>query len=241
MAASRAVPGRDGFRTKVAIHRARQGAHDHRVIRPARPLKNAALYDADGDYELYVDRTDGRRLGTLFLLAARSPHSLVYVPLRSGPRVPGLGGWREGEPQPLDLVLVPRSRQFRPTHWKQLRARMAAGNAPRELRTASVPETDLTADGDIDWTVSADHYFLRQHRHAATLFLTGESGAFREAARELFAVTKDGPPVAAKHPRLYFPQGCNYHVCRCLYDWDDLAKHTDWEQMHVTFHPTWAR
>lgn len=237
MAASRAALGRDGLRTKVVVQRVPLGAEEYRIIRPAKPLKNAELYAASSDYELYVDRTDGRRLGTLLMLAARSPRSLVYLPLRSSPEVPGVG---RPEEQPLDLVLVPRARQFRPTHWKQLRTRITAGNAPRELRTASVPESDLTTDGEIDWAVSGDRYTLRQHMHAETLFLTGKSGAFREAARAVLEVAKDGPPSAAEHPGLYYAQGCNYHVCRCLCDWDDLHTH-NWEQVHVTFYPTWAR
>src|SRR5688500_7242367 len=112
MAASRAALGRDGLRVKVAVQRVRLNGAEYRVIRPARALKNGALYYGSWDYELFVDRADGRRIGTLLMLAARSPRSLVYLPMRAGACVPGVG-WN-GE-RPLDLVLAPRSLQFRPS------------------------------------------------------------------------------------------------------------------------------
>ncbi|WP_171169042.1 hypothetical protein [Streptomyces sp. I05A-00742] len=129
MAASRAALGRDDLRTKVAVQRVRLGAEEYRVIRPARGLKNAALYAVhnDGQYQLCVDRGDGRQLGTLLMLAARSPRSLVYLPLRSSPDVPGVG---RPEERPLDLdemleVIVERHGRRGPvgrgheSHWSQ--------------------------------------------------------------------------------------------------------------------------
>ncbi|MCF2527248.1 hypothetical protein LZ495_08480 [Yinghuangia sp. KLBMP8922] len=205
------------------------------MIRPVR-TKNVALYAAEGgNYGLCVDRADGRQLGTLLMLAARSPRSLVYLPLRSTPGVPGIGPPDE---QPLDLLLVPRAQQFRPAHWKALRARITAGNAPRELRTASVPESDLGKDVACS-RPPGERHTLRQHLHAETLFLTGSSGAFRKAARHVFALTADGPPIAAKYRDLYYAWGCNYHHCTNLYDWEELPD--DWRQIHLIFHPTWAR
>ncbi|MCN9244399.1 hypothetical protein NGF19_27065 [Streptomyces sp. RY43-2] len=72
----------------VAVQRVRLAGTEYRVIRPARPLRNGALYKARGHYEMYVERTDGRRIGTLWLLAARSPRSLVYLPMRTAPTIP---------------------------------------------------------------------------------------------------------------------------------------------------------
>lgn len=237
MAASRAALDPDGLRAKVVVHRVRFGGDEHRVIRPAR-ARNVGLYATTrNNYGLYVDRPDGRQLGTLLMLAARSPRSLVYLPLRSNPDVPGIGLPDE---QPLDLVLVPRARQFRPAHWKPLRTRIAAANAPRELRTARVPENDLTKDTPSDRLPCDDRYTIRQHLHAETLFLTGTSGAFREAARHVFALAADGPPLASDYyGHDYYAWGCNYHHCSNLYDRDRLPP--DWRQLHMTFHPTWAR
>ncbi|MGR7003245.1 hypothetical protein ACU686_43520 [Yinghuangia aomiensis] len=236
MASSRAALGPDGLRAKVVVQRVRLGSDEYRVIRPAR-ARNVALYAAERSYRLYVDRADGRQLGTLLMLAARSPRSLVYLPLRSNPDVPDVDPPDE---QPLDLVLVPRARQFRPARWKRLRTRITAANAPRELRTASVPENDLAKDIAGDRLPSGDRYTLRQRLCAETLFLTGASGAFREAARHVFALAADGPPLAAGYyGHDYYAWGCNYHHCSNLYARDELPD--EWRQVHMAFHPTWAR
>ncbi|SEH00956.1 hypothetical protein SAMN05444920_118145 [Nonomuraea solani] len=109
------------------------------------------------------------------------------------------------------------------------------GKRPRELRTASVPAGDLRPP-----TVRRDPKhgdLLHQAVHAETLFLAGGTTAFRQAAQEIFTVTRDGPPHAAtKH---YLPGACNYHVCRSLYDWPELEEH-DWDQVHVEFCPRWT-
>ncbi|MCF6474239.1 hypothetical protein FAF44_38545 [Nonomuraea sp. MG754425] len=238
MGASRADLTQDDLRLKVAVQRGRLGGADFRVIRPARPLQNGALYEGQYSYEMYADRVDGRRIGTLMLLAARSPRSLIYLPMRTTPTAPGVGWYDE---KPLDLVLAHRAVQFRPSRWKRLREHINAVRAPRELRTASVPVRDLRVDHGLKPSLRSDPNhgsLLHQAVHAQTLFLTGDTTALREAALEIFAVTKDGPPHAAtKH---YIPGACNYHVCRSLYDWSDLEEH-GWEQFHVEFCPRWAR
>ncbi|MFG1686093.1 hypothetical protein ACGFNP_38435 [Nonomuraea sp. NPDC049269] len=240
MAASRATLTRDDLKLKVAVQRGRVGGMDFRVIRPAGPLKNGALYKAQDCYEMYADRTDGRRIGTLMLLAARSPRSLIYLPMRTTPTAPGDGvGW--GEEKRIDLVLVHRAVQFRPSRWKQLRERLNWGNSLRELHTARVPARDLSADLGLKTSARRDPKrgnLLHQAFYAETLFLTGGTTAFREAAQEIFAISKDGPPHAATE--YYVPGACNYHVCRCLYDLPDLEEH-DWDQFHVEFCPRWAR
>ncbi|MEU9114294.1 hypothetical protein AB0D04_21535 [Streptomyces sp. NPDC048483] len=240
MPASRAPLTRDSFRVKIAVQRVRLGGRDYRVIRPAGPLKNGALYRQDDSYDMYVDRTDGRRIGTLFLLAARSPRSLVYLPMRNTATSPGADC---GDERPLDLVLAHPEVQLRPSRWKQLRTRINAGNAPRELRTARVPERDLP---DLDAAFvfpddpkEADALSPRRHVYADTLILTGHAVAFRDGAKEIFAVTRDGPPEAAT--KLYIPgPGCNYHVCRCVFDWD-TPDGRGWEPLHAQFTPAWAR
>lgn len=239
MTASRAALTRDGLRLKITVQQVRLGDEQYRVISPSRPLKNGALYKFKDSYHMYVDRTDGRRIGALWLLAARSPRSLVYLPTRTPAK--DLEGVHEEE-MPFDLVLAHRAVQFRPSQWKKLRARLRAGNAPRELRTASVPVRDLPADApEIDYASPSDpehRNLLHQQVHAETLFLTGSTAAFKEAAPHIFAVTKDGPPAAATG--LYISGGCNYHVCRSLYHWPDLDSH-GWGQFHVEFCPSWSR
>ncbi|WDT58291.1 hypothetical protein [Streptomyces sp. G7(2002)] len=159
--------------------------------------------------------------------------------MRATPTAPGTG-WRDEKP--LDLMLAHRSLQFRPSRWKRLRDRITAGNAPRELRTAGVPESDVLPDQEVDQGLlgrQRNGDLLRQRVHAETLFLTGTTRAFRESARPVFAVTKEGPPTAATE--LYLPgPGCNYHTCRGLYVWKNPHAH-DREHIHVVFSPHWVK
>ncbi|MEU9117892.1 hypothetical protein AB0D04_40760 [Streptomyces sp. NPDC048483] len=242
MTASRAALTRDDLRVKVVVQRVRLHGTDYRVIRPAKPPKHGALYRARAAYDLLVDRPDGRRIGTLLLLAARSPRSLIYLPLRATAPAPWFG---EGDEKPLDLVLAHRAVQFRPSFWKQLRTRINAANAPRELRTARVPESDLPVDEtDAPAARSAPYaplseVRLRRHEYAHTLMLTGSSTAFREAAREIFAVAQEGPSVAAHYN--FRDSGCNYHVCRGLYDLPEDPYAPYVEPIHVEFANIWAK
>ncbi|MEU9112743.1 hypothetical protein AB0D04_13300 [Streptomyces sp. NPDC048483] len=240
MTASRAALTRDRLQLKITVQQVRLGGQEYRVISPATPLKNGAIYQTRGSYYMYVDRPDGRRIGTLWLLAARSPRSLVYLPMRTAGTALGID-FESGE-KPLDLVLAHRAVQFRPSLWKKLRARITAGNAPREVRTASVPVRDLPAETcEINYAAPSapeNRNLLHQHVFAETLFLTGSSMAFREAAPHIFTVTKEGPPAAATE--LYITGGCNYHVCRSIYHRADLHAHNG-EQIHVEFCPPWSR
>ena len=228
---------------KVAINRVRLGASEYRVIRPAKPLTNGAFYDTGDGYHMYVDRTDGRRIGALWLLAARSPRSLVYLPMRATPAAPGINPTADKEEtcpdRPLDLVLVHHSLQFPPARWKQVRKRITAGNATGERRTASVPDTDLPADEEVDYRAlnyQENRDALHQRMHAETLFLTGSTAAFRQPARHFFAVAKEGPPAAATS--LYISGACNYHVCRLFY-WPDLDP-GDGQDIHLEYTPRWT-
>ena len=227
------------MRIKIIVQHVRLGIERYRVIRPATPLSNAALHDHGGDtYSMYVDRMDGRRVGTLWLLAARSPRSLVYLPMRATPVPPGIRGLPE---RPLDLVLAHHSLQFPPSRWKQVRKRMTAGNAPRELQAAGVPDGDLPTDEEVDYTTlnyRENRDVLRQRVCAETLFLTGSAAAFREPSRHFLTVAKEGPPAAAGNS-LYIQGACNYHVCRQLY-WPYLDPRGN-REIHIEYCPRWTR
>ncbi|MGW1616591.1 hypothetical protein ACWCQZ_45625 [Streptomyces sp. NPDC002285] len=95
-------------RVKIITQQVRLGAEEFRVIRPAVPLRSGALYDTAHHYDIYVDRTDGQRIGALWLLAAQSPRSLVYLPMHATPAVPGVNvDWHKQQcpDRPLDMVL----------------------------------------------------------------------------------------------------------------------------------------
>ncbi|MET7333836.1 hypothetical protein [Nonomuraea sp. NPDC005650] len=231
------------MQVKITVQRVRLGAAELQVIRPAKPLANGALYDTGDQYHMYVDRMDGRRIGALWLLAARSPRSLVYLPMRATPPAPGINpDWDKEErcpDRPLDLVLAHHSLQFPQSRWKQLRKQITAGSAAGEVRTASVPDTDLPADEEIDYRAlnyRENRDALHQRVHAETLFLTGSAAAFRQPARHFFAVANEGPPAAATS--LYISGACNYHVCRLFY-WPNLDPGRG-QDIHVEYSPRWT-
>jgi hypothetical protein len=249
---------------KIIVQRPRVGGDEYRVISPAAPLRNGALYTGghgEHRYDMYVDRADGHRIALLWLLAARSPRSLVYLPMRHTPPAPDVdtdmsdpvGAWH-GTSKPLDLVLAPRSVQFPPSRWKAVRERITAWNAPRAPGTARLPAADLdqsivddggrrSYDTAPDRSDPPDHWDTRSALLPAvcseTLFLTGNAEAFRKSVRPIVTVTRDGPPDAARSS-IYLPGGCNYHFCRTI---GTLRDPTDpfGAYIHIEFCPTWTR
>ncbi|MFE3096017.1 hypothetical protein ACFXG1_19625 [Streptomyces sp. NPDC059248] len=239
MAMSRTVAHAD-LSVKILVHQVRLGAERYRVISPAAPLRNGALYRSPFTYDLRLDRETGRRIGALWLLAARSPRSLVHLPLRAAAAASGFGN-EYGDGEPLDLVLAHRAVQFRPSRWKEIRARKAAGNAPRERRTARLPLGDLpSGTPEVAYGVpspTARHTPPHQRLHAGTLFLTGTTAGFRQAAAQLFAVAGDGPSAAVTGGAYDYPGCCGHHLCRGLYYWPELAGRPDHQDIHVVYTP----
>ena len=96
----------------------RLGADEFRVIRPAQPLSHAVLIDHDRHLDVYLDQDAARRIAGLWMLAARSPRSLIHLPMRANRppvrEVPDDVGFQ------LDLVLLHHSLQFAPSSWKQV-------------------------------------------------------------------------------------------------------------------------
>ncbi|MEV8097596.1 hypothetical protein [Kitasatospora sp. NPDC085879] len=163
------------------------------MIRPRHALERAVLLDQDHFLNGWFDRVAARTIGGLWLLAARSPRSLVHVPIR-GNRPPESAA--EGEP--LDLVLLHHSLQFAPARWKELRARSGAG-VPQ---TADLPEAEL-AGPEPDYEARRHRgYRDRFHQHVAagTLFMTGSAPAFRETADRFLDVARRGPAHIRAYP-----------------------------------------
>ncbi|WP_033820415.1 hypothetical protein [Kitasatospora sp. MBT63] len=186
----------------VVVHRARLGADEFRVIRPAEPLTHAALADHDRYLGAYLDRSTARTIAGLWLLAARSPGSLVHLPMRTNR--PPVGGSPAGESPAgvgsrLDLVLLHHSLQFAPSRWKHVRSRLDAGRP----RTVRLPEAEQDGGAAIDY--AARHYrenrdLFHQHLHAETLFMTGSTKVFRETAHHFLDVADRGPAHVPAHP-----------------------------------------
>ena len=117
-----------------------------------------------------------------------------------------------GRRQPLHLVLAPRTVQLRPSRWKRIRSistrgMLRASYAPRVCRSETFPTSRLTAS--VRTTRRRSRFLLRKDVYAETLLLTGGTAAFREGAKELFAVTKTGAPMphrASHSRRLQLPR-----------------------------------
>ncbi|MFB7243522.1 hypothetical protein ACFCYX_13775 [Streptomyces populi] len=215
------------MRLPVTVHRARLGATEFRVVRPARPLVRAVLLDRDRYLDIRLDEDAARRIGGLWTLAAASPRSLVHLPMR-GNRSPS-GEPPESGTRPLDLVLLHHSLQFAPSRWKEVRGRLGPGRP--ETVTLSGP-----AEGDglvIDH--EARHHrenrdLFHQHVHAETLFMTGSAKVFRETARHFLDVARHGPghaPAGPEHP----------HFCTEFHSCDGTLG--DARELHVEYCDRW--
>ncbi|WP_062437299.1 hypothetical protein [Herbidospora daliensis] len=123
---------------------------------------------------------------------ARSPHSLIYLPLR-GAR-PADSGNRE---RLLDLVLLHHRLGFPASRWKQVRARLGAGRPHR----VTLPPRSWRPPVDHE---RRDHREYRDHLRwdvaADTLFLTGSRAAFEAQLGEMRDLVEEGPAFRARHP-----------------------------------------
>ncbi|WP_431676987.1 hypothetical protein [Kitasatospora sp. KL5] len=213
----------------VQVHRARLGAEEYRVIRPRHAVERAVLLDQDHFLNGWFDRGAARTVGGLWLLAARSPRSLVHLPIRRN-RPPAAFARAAGEDERLDLVLLHHSLQFPPARWKELRARLGAG-VPQ---TADLPEARRTADG-VDYQARHhQEYRDRFHQYvvAGTLFMTGSARAFRETADRFLDVARHGPAHIRAHP-------ASPHYCAEIHHLEGiLAPHG--RGLHLEYCEDWA-
>lgn len=181
----------------VIVHQARLGAEEFRVIRPGQPLTRAALLDHSWHLDLYADEEAARRLTGLWMLAARSPRSLVHLPLRANH--PPAEGVPEDSRLRLDLVLLHHSLRFAPARWKRLRARLDRGRP----QTASLPEADRPQDAAVGRAARRhreNRDLFHQHVHADTLFMAGSAKVFRATAGHFLDVAREGPGHVPPRP-----------------------------------------
>lgn len=185
------------------MHRVRAGRDEYRVVSAAPGEGRAVLYgDGDGDaggweLRLYADRAGARDLAAAWALAARSPRSLVHLPLRAGTAPEGLT--EEGAVR-MDLVLLHHSLAFPASRWKEVRARLGSGGVQH---TMDVPESDFPAEDEIDF---GSHHFAgwRDGLHfagaARTLFLTGSAEAFRWSGAWVRSLETEAAAELARWP-----------------------------------------
>lgn len=171
----------------MRIHRVRLGADEYRVIRPDRPARGLFLRPAWAA-DLYADDEGAAQLAVAWGLAARSPRSLVYLPIRGNAAPDGLPVEPDEPVAPLDLALVHHRSQFPASRWKAVRARLGAG-VPH---TVTIPESDFQGPGaelhPRYWTEEFRDR-LSFARAAETMFVTGSAVAFRETGATVHRLT----------------------------------------------------
>jgi hypothetical protein len=211
----------------VVVHHARLGADEFRVIRPAQPLTHAVLIDHDRHLDAYLDQDAAERIAGLWMLAARSPRSLIHLPMRANRplarELPEDVGFQ------LDLVLLHHSLQFAPSRWKEVRSRLGPGRP----QIVSLPEAEHADHAAIDY--AARHYrenrdLFHQHLHAETLFMTGSAKVIRQTARHFLDVATKGPGYVPIHP--------NYpHFCTALHSNDGTLGNA--REIHIEYCDQW--
>ncbi|MCK2244589.1 MULTISPECIES: hypothetical protein [unclassified Crossiella] len=209
------------MRTPISVHHARLDGRDWRVIRPAGWFAHAGLWDEDWWLRLRVDRGSAHRLGVLWLLAARSRHTIIHVPLRTGDHPVRT----DPQGRRMDLVLSQHSLQLRAARWPRLRAALDKGKP----ETAQLPESDLPDPAEIGY--GARHHrenrdLLNEQVHADTVFLAGSAPVFRQTASRFFDLAQLTPEPDA-------------HVCTEFHSGDGVLGNA--REIHVEYHADWAR
>lgn len=173
----------------------RLGSDHYRVIRPARPIDHASLHKGRLGAQLSVDKAATVNLAIAWWLAARSPHSLVYLPLRSSDSSCGA----EYGNNKLDLVLLHHSLAFPVSRWKQVRMRLSNP----AVHKVKLPPRAFRAFGFEDHLKWAHREFrdhLRWAIAADTLFLIGSRHAYDLAGNQIRGLAEECPAHLATSP-----------------------------------------
>jgi len=216
------------MKVRAQLHHTRLDGREWRVLRPSPSLDTAVLYENDLRPQMYVDRRAAYQIGVLWLLAARSRHTVIHLPLRSG-RVPvevPYGG------RPVDLVLSQHTTQLRLSRWPKLRAALGPAT-PHTVRLAADDRQRLERLG---WPTREErpHWPTRDRLHdrvhADTLFLTGSAPVFRYTAEYFFDLAFNAPGSA---PGEESP----HHKCSELHWSSGLL--VNMERLHVQYRAHW--
>jgi hypothetical protein len=179
----------------VLVSTVRLGGDEYRVLRPARPPSHAPLIESWSGAELSVNGPASADLASAWWLAARSPRSLVYLPLR------GSRFSCDGEGRQLDLVLLHHSLGFPVSRWKAVRARLSTSTST--VHTVRLPprpfrEVDLSGLMHREFR---DH--LRWSVAAETLFLIGSRRAYEREGESIRAL-EDSSADLARSPDMHW-------------------------------------
>ncbi|MFC7241899.1 hypothetical protein ACFQO7_05340 [Catellatospora aurea] len=183
---------------RVLVSTVGLGGRRYRVVRAARPPAFAGLREGPLGAQLCVDKHSAAMFAMAWGLAARSPHTIVYLPLRASAAADPCAWAR-----PLDLVLVHHSLAFPPSRWKDVRARLGAGR----------PHTVTLPAGTWPGRPAADHRrtWYREYRDhllwsvaADTMVLTGSREAYELRAEQVRRLAEDAPAYRAQEPDLHY-------------------------------------
>jgi hypothetical protein len=208
----------EGERWRTLVSTVRLGRDEYRVVRPARPVTHAPLYDTAFSTEMIVDKTAALTLAMAWECAMRSPRTLVYLPLRDTDcECRGLG---DGDEPLLDLVLLHHSLGFPASRWKEVRARLGPGR-PHTFQSRGFPPLDDLLTADFQPLSRKYLDVLRHHIAADTFFLTGSWKAFAMEGDQWRALVEDGPRQMHENP--------GEHCCA------EITVERVWDWLHVTY------
>lgn len=111
-----------GRKWPVMVSTVQLGCQQYRVVRPPKTPRFAGLNEGRLGAQFCLDKETAVMFAQAWGLAARSPRTIVYLPLRRA-KLPDHHGWR----RPLDLVLLHHRLAFPPSRWKQVRSRLETG------------------------------------------------------------------------------------------------------------------
>ncbi|WP_229406595.1 hypothetical protein [Micromonospora sp. NBRC 110038] len=158
----------------MTISTVQLGHHQYRVLQPARPPRFAGLYEGRLGAQFCLDKETTVMFAQAWGLAARSPRTIIYLPLRRA-ELPTDHAWG----RPLDLVLLHHRLAFPPSRWKQVRSRLGTGRP----HTVVLPSRAWPARPAAD-----------------TLVLTGSREAFELQADQVRALAEECPAHRAHNP-----------------------------------------
>jgi hypothetical protein len=177
------------MRLPMRVHHLPGHGTPRQVLVPVVPLSRLHVTKVLWRYSgaLIGSRADLLRLGALFRLAAVSPQSVVYLPLRQNAQSEAASAWNATQGL-ADLVIARREAALRPSAWPAHRVRLRHGPKAEARTTMLAPAPRLLAQPEDrrpvpDWELV--RYRLRLSEHADTLFLSGSAQALHDAGDEL--------------------------------------------------------
>lgn len=215
-----------GHEWPVMVSTVHLGRHRYRVMRPARPPGFAGLYEGPLGAQFCLDKETATLFALAWGLAARSPHTIVYLPLRRATRLHHHSWGR-----PLDLVLLHHRLAFPPSRWKQVRSRLGTGRPHTVVLPGQAwPARSVDDHRRVRYREFRDH--LRWDIAADTLVLTGSREAFELEADQVRALAEECPAHRARMPGT---------LCCAEIGMGRARRHPDRRRPYAELHAEYAR